>query len=181
MKQLSLSESHAIVLVGIPGSGKTTFATKFSETFKVPQIHIETIQGLTSSKKAAIQVTTLQLGEIAKTGKSVVLDLDIYSKAERTALTRQLDTLGYKTVFVWVQTDTKTAQTRNKSKHTETQYDTIVKKFDPLDPAEKAVVISGKHTYATQAKAVLMRLVGKRDTQGTSVPKRSFISIRRDG
>ena len=181
MKQLSLSESHAIVLVGIPGSGKTTFATKFSETFKVPQIHIETIQGLTSSKKAAIQVTTLQLGEIAKTGKSVVLDLDIYSKAECTALTRQLDTLGYKTVFVWVQTDTKTAQTRNKSKHTETQYDTIVKKFDPLDPTEKAIVISGKHTYATQAKAVLMRLVGKRDTQGTSVPKRSFISIRRDG
>ena len=47
------------------------------------------------------------------------------------------------------------------------QYEQLAKRFSPPSSNEASIVISGKHTYATQARMVLKKLVTPRasDTQ----------------
>lgn len=162
MKSLSLSQPHAIIMVGIPGSGKTSFAEKFANTFGAPLIQTELIETLTGDKTIAKQITETQLVELTKTHYSVVLDVDTATRTERTSLAKTIRNHGYRPLFVWVQTDEATSRFRNKKKLTSEQYDAELKRFSPPHESEEAVVISGKHTYATQARAVLKRLTGER-------------------
>ena len=38
MKSIKLNSPHALVVIGAPGSGKSTFAATFAETFNAPLI-----------------------------------------------------------------------------------------------------------------------------------------------
>ncbi len=162
MKSLSLAQPHAIIMVGIPGSGKSFFAEKFAETFGAPYIQLEALLEHTEDTEAAKRIAELHLAEFAKTKHSLVLDTDTLTRTERTELAKKLRHHGYEPLLVWVQTDTATAQYRNKKKQTPEAYDVQMKRFSPPHEAEEPVVISGKHTYATQARAVLKRLTGER-------------------
>ena len=64
----------------------------------------------------------------------------------------------YTPVLVWVQTDQRTAMSRSLKTYdiTKEMYEQLVKQFEPPQANESAVVVSGKHTYATQAKTVLV-------------------------
>lgn len=181
MKQLSLSEPHAIVMVGIPGSGKSLFGEKFAETFGAPYIKLEALAEHAADDSAARQLAELQLKEIAKTKQSLVIDTDTLTRTERTELHRTLRQHGYQPLVVWVQTDTATAQYRSKKKIPADVYETQLKRFSPPHETEQPVVISGKHTYATQARSVLKRLTGQRVTAAAApvaAPARGNISIR---
>ena len=125
MKSLSLNQPHAIVMVGIPGRGKTFFATKFSDTFHAPLVSVESILPHAESVEAAHKLADKQLEELLKTNQSLVLEMAASTRTERMDLAKRLRAKGYAPLVVWVQTDPETARQRvakDKSKD-EGQFD----------------------------------------------------------
>jgi len=160
MKSLSLSKPHILIMVGIPGSGKSFFAEKFAETFHAPQVSLSAITSVVSDETLALKVASMQLEELVKTKQSIIVDGIAYSRAQRAELAKLAHGAGYDTLLVWVQTDPATAKARalKDKKQSNDEYDHMVKRFAPPVALEKPVVISGKHTYATQAKVILKKL-----------------------
>ena len=178
MKSLSLNQPHAIVMVGIPGSGKSTFAEKFSHTFNAPFVDIEQIIPRARDNAAADEIMLAQLQEIMRTKSSIVIEADASSRVRRTELARFLREHHYQPLFVWVQTDAETAKQRSakqKKIHPDNFGDAL-KRFSMPHSSEKAIVISGKHTYASQAKIVLKHLSAERTAQAIESPAPSRAS-----
>lgn len=163
MKSLSLTAPHAIIMVGIPGSGKTFFAQKFAETFHAPLITAEAVLPYAADNEAATTLIRNFVGELIKTSQTMVLEIGGNTRRERTDFAKSLRKNGYVPLFVWVQVDPETARVRAEKKGMDqATFDEQVRSFKPLHSAENPLVISGKHTYATQAKTVLKRLSGPR-------------------
>ena len=164
MKSLSLSKPHIIVVVGVPGSGKSFFAEKFADTFNAPFISRDKITTLLDDAILASTVAQLQLDELLKTKQSIIIDGLADTKLERLELAQKSRRAGYETLLVWVQTDPATAKARalKEKKQTDNQYGENLKRFSPPMAVEKPVVISGKHTYASQAKVILKKLSSPR-------------------
>lgn len=177
MKSLSLTTPHAIIMVGIPGSGKSFFAEKFAETFTAPYIEAALYTHLAADSDAAEKLIQHTLSQIIKTKQSVVLEIDTDARNTRTDLAKRLKADGYTPLFVWVQTDPITSANRSKKAYglDPDEHAERVRGFSPPHESEKALVISGKHTYATQARMVLKRLSGPRMELSSrkSVPERS--------
>lgn len=181
MKSLSLPRPHAIIMVGIPSSGKTFFAKKFADTFHAPRVALEEITALAMSPEAAATLAERQLEELTKTNQSIVLELSTETRQSRRELTRILKDHGYTPLFVWVQTDQDTALQRSlkANSHDAESFKERLKHFSPPHASEAAVVISGKHTYATQAKVVLKRLSAPRaNISQHKTPPARVISIQ---
>lgn len=170
MKSLRLQKPHLLVVVGVPGSGKTFFASQFAKTFAMPYIHYQDIQQ-TANPVLDEQTTAAYAGllfrELAKTEQSILIEGPGASRVERTGLAQQARAVGYVPLFIWVQTEPAAAHTRatkgvrgsSNVIISDDDFDAEFKRFTALHESEKSIVISGKHTYATQAKAVLQRLV----------------------
>lgn len=166
MKSLSLSQPHLIVMVGIPGSGKTFFAEKFAQTFRTPYVSHAVNLSFTGDDDTAYDIALYQLGELLKTQQSILVEGVAETRTERAELAKKARKAGYETLFVWVQTDPVTAKNRLTKGKTAVmsaeEYDHQVKRFTPPSAVEHPVVISGKHTYATQAKVILKKLSAPR-------------------
>ncbi len=160
MRSLKLETPHAIVVIGIQGSGKTFFAEKFAETFNTPFIEEAMFTGLSRDEKTGRSMMQKILAETLKTKSSIVIESALSSKADRQELVKVLKKAGYETLFIWVQVDTDTAASRSRrsSGISESDYIKRMKQFAQPESYEQALVISGKHTFATQVKAVLKRL-----------------------
>lgn len=184
MKSMSLSQPHAIIMVGLPGSGKTFFATKFATTFNAPYVSRDIVRVITSLDNDTLtRLTQYQINELLKTQSSIVIEGGVDTRVERTELAKKVRKGGYQPLFVWVQTDPTTAKARSRknSFYTEEEYTQRTKRFSAPHPNENPIVISGKHTYSTQAKIILKRLSGPRAEISThsTPPVRSLIDIRR--
>lgn len=160
MKALSLSQPHAIILVGIPGSGKTYFAKKFSKTFNAPFVELDAIVPYANSPENAALLAQSQLEQLLKTNLSIILELNTASRQNRTEISRFLREAGYGTLLLWIQTDNATAKKRIQKKNI--NFEDAIHTFSPPHSKENPIVISGKHTYATQAKTVLQKLSAPR-------------------
>ncbi|MCB9819974.1 AAA family ATPase [Candidatus Nomurabacteria bacterium] len=182
MNQLSLHQPHAIIMVGIPGSGKTFFASKFSETFGAPHLDLQAISKYAASPEAAGQLAYMYLTELLKTRQSLVLELSTETRANRTEVARVVRDAGYAPLFVWTQVDQATAKSRTRKSKllSPDEFDALVKRFSPPHEREHAVVISGKHTYASQAKIVLKHLTARRSemAKDSSGARRGRINVQ---
>ncbi|MEP6710202.1 MAG: zeta toxin family protein [Candidatus Saccharibacteria bacterium] len=191
MKSLSLSRPHAIIMVGIPGSGKSFFAEKFAETFNAPYVShhkIADISGLTD-QDAVSSLANDQIDELMKTTQSIVIEGGADTRIGRADLTKKLHKAGYEPLMVWVQTDPATAKlrtTKPSKKQTnrhlsDDEHDRLTRRFTAPHDKDNVIVISGKHTYASQVKVVLKKLSGPRAEISTHAtpPTRSFSDIRR--
>lgn len=178
MKPLTPNTPHVIIMVGIPGSGKTTFAEHFAKTFQAPYINPRDISELTGIDATATEkVTKLLFDELLKTNRTLIYEGSTYMRTQRIALENMVTKAGYKPLFVWVQTDPveskrrATKRQKGNSALTNQEFDTALRSFQNLAESEKPIVISGKHTYATQLKAVLKRIAtAPRPTAPTSTP-----------
>ncbi len=207
MKSLSLSKPLVLITIGIPGSGKSFFARQFSETFSAPVVSYDKLRHLlfansTFNKQEQDLINTIadsEIEELLKTQKTFIIDGGGSSKVQRMDLRKKAHAAGYDTLLIWVQTDQNTAKyrsmkrssRRNDDKYnvslSSEQYDQLEKRFTQPQPAETVVVISGKHTYPTQAKVVLKKLVTPRAeaaqtivnhgsrTPNASAPRRNVI------
>ena len=167
MKSLSLNKPHVIVMVGVPGSGKSFFAEKFAETFHAPYLSRDKVASLVPDGIVADKLILMNLAEFMKTKHSIIVEGPTLTRAERTEINKLARKSGYEVLLVWVQTHPDTAKMRSlkanksatiQSVRTPDEYDQQAKRFNPPSAQEKPVVISGMHTYATQVRAVLKKL-----------------------
>lgn len=162
-------------MVGIPGSGKSFFADKFSETFNAPFVSYHALAAIAGD--TAEPVGDYMLTELMKSHQSLLVEGHSDTRRERQELSKLARQHGYEPLYIWVQIDTETAQNRatrpGKAKTNRimstSEHQQLVKRFAPLTPSEKAVVISGKHTYASQAKVVLRKLSTPHATEAQAV------------
>lgn len=184
MKSLSLIKPHMIIMVGLPGSGKSFFAEKFAETFNAPFVSQQKIGELTKENVSLLAL--LQLDELLKTSQSLIFEGAAHTRAERLALARKARQSGYEPLVIWVQVDALTAKDRSTASKSASinaeQYERISKRFTPPSGAEKPLVISGKHTYASQARVVLKKLSSPRAeiSAHTTAPVRAAQPTRRN-
>lgn len=173
MKSLVLSRPHLIVMVGIPGSGKSFFAEKFADTFHAPLVSLQQLMELGDiSPKLAQTIIHRQLEQVMRTGQTVVIDTMTYTRSERAELAKIAHSSDYEILFVWVQIDSASAKTRlkkvlaraNDKQQLVAEYEKQLAHFTAPNAAERPLVISGKHTYATQVKVVLTRLTAPRSS-----------------
>lgn len=169
MRPLTPTTPHVIIMVGIPGAGKTAFAEHFAKTFQAPYINPREIMAHSGIDAAATEkVTKLFFDELLKTNRTLIYEGPTATRLQRQAVVKQVSQTGYKPLIVWVQTESVEAKRRATKKQAETialtptQFDAHIKKFQPPVALERAVVISGKHTYTTQLKVVLKHLASPR-------------------
>jgi predicted kinase len=178
MKPHSTASPHAIIMVGIPGSGKSSFAEKFADTFQAPIINRLKLQkDLGLDNEQSDKMAEIMLGEYVKTRRTLMLEGGLDTKEEREALIKRLAKAGYRTLMVWVQTDTAEAQRRASKPYPQgsgispEDFDAIIHTFEPPSGKETPVVISGKHTYTTQLKIVLKQLALDVRSQSSKPPQ----------
>ena len=164
MKSLHLSIPHIIATVGMPGAGKTQFSEKFAETFGAPILSTDKLSSLTGDDKLVQETSTELLKQFMKTKQTIVYDGATEKRVDRAELVHMAREAGYKVLFVWVQTDLATAQSRwTKSRHgDESKFEQLMRQFSAPHESESYVVISGRHTYSAQAKTVLRKLTESR-------------------
>lgn len=188
MKSLSLTQPHLLVMVGVPGAGKTFFASQFADMFNAPCVSFDLIRAAISSdnpiyshdEQAAIERIALdQLNQLLVTRSTIIVDGGSETRVSRQRFAKLARSNGYKTLFIWVQTDPATAKqrstvgTRGRGSQpillTDEQYNILTRRFTPPNDNEPSIVISGKHTYATQAKTILKKLSEPRASQAGTV------------
>ena len=168
MKSLQLTKPHLLVVVGLPGSGKTFFAKQFSDTFNAPYIDYGYYSSLVGSVKTSEEIIDHIYGLLLRTKQSLVIEGRGSTKAERKELADMAAKNGYSILFVWVQTEPATAEHRAVYAKTATmnqkEFDKATKAFENLNAGEPYMVISGKHTFSSQGKTVLRKLITDRPT-----------------
>lgn len=174
MKALHLTRPHAIMMVGIPGSGKTFFASHFSDTFTTPYLNLDDIEQRSVDATAAGELTVTFLTELAKTEQTFVLEGNSATRTWRTEFAKWARAHGYVPLFVWTQVDQATALKRSlkSGRLDRDSFAEALRTFSAPHPDEKPIVISGKHTYASQARTVLNHLVTQNRPSSTPSPRR---------
>ncbi len=177
-KTLFLSQPYLILMVGTPGAGKTFFAKQFSATFNAPFVNINKIRHdmfdhpdfSRDQEEKLEQFSHYLVEEIMRTKKTIIVEGKLDARIDRQEFVKLAEKNGYKTLIVWAQTVEAVAKNRaiknlTKDKDfvlSEDDYQKIVGKFTSPNAKENPVVISGKHTFATQAKTVLKRIADLR-------------------
>jgi predicted kinase len=188
MKPLSLSKPHLIVMVGIPGAGKSMFAEHFADTFKALLVSSSLLQDAVGKDKIseadAHKAANFFLDQLFMTGATIIYDGAASTRTQRQELAKKAHAHDYTPIYVWVQTDPVEARHRatRKGGLSETEYESRLRRFSVPHQTERAVVISGKHTYPNQLKIVLKRLSeGHQEAVTQSpVPERTSVAERRN-
>jgi len=182
-------------MLGAPGAGKSFFARQFSETFSAPVVSYDCLRMMVfseptyqkSEEDVVRNLANNEINELLKTHKTFIIDGGNSTRPERLAIERAARENDYGTLIIWVQTDEPTSRFRATKRSAKRKwdewnvsipdqlFDSQLKRLMPPLPSEPAVVISGKHTYATQAKVILKKLVLPREDGSSSVhaPERS--------
>ena len=151
------SKPYAILVFGVPMSGKTQFAARFSREYKAPLLNFDSTPEITPS--IFLDIVT----QIADSRQNLVIDTHLDTFKERQDLRRILASAGYHTIIVWIQTDINTIK-RRLTKHLKSidkakaYFEDLLKELEAPEDSEKPIVISGKHTFAGQLKSVLSAL-----------------------
>lgn len=174
-KTLFISQPYLILLVGIPGAGKTFFGDKFAKTFSTPFLNLnklrhEIIDEPTFSRDEDEKLQAIAepiLVEMMRSRRAVMIEGALESRVNRAEFRKLARANGYETILVWIQNTAKTglARSTRQIKYTPRRklitpedFDRITKRFTAPNVAENPVVISGNHTFAMQAKIVLKRI-----------------------
>lgn len=148
---------YAILVFGVPMSGKTQFATKFSQKFKAPHLNFEPIPGI--SRKAYLSIVS----QIALSQQNLVIDDGIDTFKQREQLREILKSAGYKSIIIWIQTDVNTVKRRLRThlksvERAKAYFEERLDQLEAPEDSENAIVISGKHTFEGQLRSVLSHL-----------------------
>ncbi|MDR0957229.1 MAG: ATP-binding protein [Candidatus Nomurabacteria bacterium] len=179
MESLKLDKPAVIEVIGLPGSGKSFFAMQFANTFGAAIVSNDKIRWTlfanhTYSKdenQMVEQVADLTISELLKTKRTFILDGGCNTRIERENIEKLAKRAGFQVIMVVVQVDEQAAK-RRATKRNEKNPGDIYKQSIPVEEFEKTVkslqlpavtkktvVISGKHTYSSQARAVLKKIL----------------------
>lgn len=169
MKPLEKNKSHVLVVVGVPGAGKTFFAKQFGDTFGAPHVDYEHFHELTGNVELGDKVATELLGQLFRTKQTIVMEGRGDTRRDRALLAKLVKAKGYELLYVWVQTEPHTAKQRAlKLGYSERDLADRTEAFEPLSQNDPFVVISGKYTFPAQVKMVLKRIIVPRASAAQS-------------
>ncbi len=151
---------RAILVFGVPCSGKTTFAKQFADQFNATFYDLDALK---QEHNLSRQFILLLVEQIARTGATLVFEGCNDTAKDRRELAEILRSAGYTPTLIWIQTDVSTVKARLKTrlKNVEKAKDVYDKRIGAMEgpsDAEMPIVLSGKHTYHTQLKQVLTQL-----------------------
>ena len=152
------TKPRAILIFGVPMSGKSAFAEHFSEQFRAPHLSLTSLERDHNIPRKTILAI---IKELAKCKQTIILEGGISTEADRTEIRKLMQESGYLTSLVWVQTDLATIKKRLKSKFADkakTIFDQETAKLEAPLEAEHPIVVSGKHTFESQLRTVLANL-----------------------
>jgi predicted kinase len=198
MKTLSLARPLILILVGLPGAGKSFFARQFSEMFGAPMVSYDRMRFELFAKTQLSQsehdivhrIANYQMEELVKTHRSFLIDGGASALADRQKLEQVAKKHGYGTLVIWVQTDEVTSKSRATKRNpkrpddafspsiTDTAWREQAKRF-VLPTREAYMVISGKHAFSTQAKMVLRKLTTPHVQEAETAHQRQQTSERK--
>ena len=154
------SKPRALLVFGAPCSGKTTFSEKFAKKFGLACFDIDKLKEENSFSRKQILVI---LEQIAKTKQTVIIEGGLRTEKDRAEIRKIFLAAGYDPTLIWIQTDVTTIRTRLKSRYhsvakAKEVYEQEVDKIEAPSEEEKAIVLSGKHTFETQSRHVIAGL-----------------------
>lgn len=164
-------------MVGVPGAGKSQFAAEFSKMFHAPWLDSGLLEALSEDTERVQQTSGALLQEMMKTRQTILFEGATERRSWRAELGRMARANGYNILFVWVQADASTAKHRwLKQRRGEVeQFEQKIKQFSPPHDSEPYIVISGHHTFNTQAKTLLRQLA---ETRPRVAPERTATRLR---
>ncbi|HEX8390631.1 MAG TPA: ATP-binding protein, partial [Candidatus Saccharimonadales bacterium] len=201
MKSLRLSRPLIVMVIGLPGAGKSFFARRFADMFGAPLVSADWIRHTvapesrydTAEDELVHALAQQEIAQLIKTGKTIIVDGGVDTRANRQAIEQMAAKPGYGRLVVWVQTDEPTSMTRSRRRSSKREGDELnapmdqdafsraKEQFSVPARGEPFIVVSGKHTYATQARIVLKHLVAPAGepapTPASTVPKTQQIVV----
>jgi predicted kinase len=178
MKKLELDKPLAIVMMGVPGAGKTFFARQLANSLNIGYISEDRIRfdiyespRFTTEEQAVVRrVMGYMIEELSRVKKHIVLDGRFLNAGERQKVHQVMATAGYQVLTVWVQTEEELARRRaskrDKRKPDDkyndpvpaVEFNSIKLKLEKPQEKEDFSVVSGKHTFKSQLDTVLKRI-----------------------
>ena len=154
------SKPYAILVFGASMSGKTVFAEQFSTRFNAPFLNLAALHEQHHiSRKVALALVE----QIAKCKSTIVVEGALDNERQRNEMRAILEKAGYQPILIWIQTDLNEIKHRMRRKYkkvsdAKTALESALKSIEAPSEDEPHLVISGKHTFQTQCKNVLMGL-----------------------
>lgn len=178
MKKLELNSPLIIIMMGLPGAGKTFFARQFANNLNFGYIsedrirHDIFIEPKFSNEEQAIirRVMGYMIEELSRVKKHIILDGRFLNSNERQKIHQVMLTAGYQSLTVWVQTEEdlakRRASRRDKRKPDDKynspvdsrEFQTTKQALEKPQEKENFSVISGKHAFKSQSETVLKRI-----------------------
>lgn len=154
------TKPRALLIFGAPCSGKTTFAENFARKFNLAYYDLDKLMEENGFSRETVM---LVLEQVLKTRQTIIVEGCLGTELERTEIRNLLRSHGYTPALIWVQTDFSTIKLRLKSRFRSVAkakefYDHSVSEVEAPTDIEKPIILSGKHTFETQSKHVLLGL-----------------------
>lgn len=174
---LGLNQPFLILLVGIPGAGKTFFGEQFAKRFNLPFINLARARFVLTDEPKFNKPENTKLNQmmapviesVMATRKVILIEGNLDARVDRQFYHQIARRNGYKVMTVWVQNVATTARARATKPNpkekaerdilTKEMFDTVMSRFTSPNQQENTVVISGKHMFETQLRLVLKKMV----------------------
>lgn len=178
MAKIHPAKPALILLYGFPGAGKTYFARQFCDSVQAAHVHGDRIRSELFEKprydrqeNAVItQLMNYMTEEFLNAGISVVYDMNVMRARQRLELRELARRAKATPLVVWFQIDVESSFLRSTSRDRRraddkyaapmdrSTYDKLVAHMQNPVNTEDYIVVSGKHTFATQFTAVGRRM-----------------------
>jgi predicted kinase len=177
MNKIALNKPVLICLYGYPGSGKSYVARNLSETLQCVQISGDRIRNelfenprYDAQENAIVShLMNYMTQEFLSAGVSVVYDINAMRLNQRRRLRELAKKYRADYMLIWLQIDIESAFIRTQNRDRRTNDDKYAEPQNRMDfdrqisgmqnpQSEDYLVISGKHTFATQKSAIVSRL-----------------------
>jgi predicted kinase len=176
--KISLAKPVLVCLYGFPGSGKSYVARNLADAVHIAHVSGDRIRSelfehprYDAQENAIItHLMNYMTHEFLNAGVSVVYDTNSLRASQRRTLRDLARTNKADYMLIWLQIDPDTAyaRTQDRDRRTaddrfaqpqdENTFDRTLSGMQNPQPGEEYLVISGKHTFATQKNAVVNRL-----------------------
>ena len=118
-----MQEKLGIVLLGLPGSGKSTFANRFIvphnsniKTFSTDDVSYLFTKDKSDYYKGASELNITSLKHYMKSGQNFIYDTTGSNDINVFEITKDAQKLGYKIMFILILIDVETAKSQNKKR-----------------------------------------------------------------
>ena len=179
MQKYQLNRQCLILMLGLPGAGKTYFSRQISELLNVSHVSGDRIRYELFSKATLDETENHLVGQIMnymtenliKSGASVIYDdVSTLRYKDRFKLRQYASDNNIPILTVWVQTDSNTCASRalNRDRRTiddkyshsidRKAFDKLSAKLEKPQYREEYTVISGKYGFKNQATSFVKKL-----------------------